>query len=160
MTEFEARHTTLALLKTHGRGDWRVTINKRLRSRAGQCNYRMKTIELSAWLLRCNDNAAVMNTITHEVAHAIVGGWVGHGLEWRMCHRRLGGNGKRCYTQGVDLINDHERKRQKRNWIGTCPTCGKVYTRVRITIRPGVFYRCPRDKTRLTWLNEKTGQRG
>lgn len=158
MQPFEAKHITLALLKIHGRENWRVTINTRTKVRAGLCDYRICTIDLSAWLFHLNSDEAIMNTITHEVAHAIVGGWCGHNHMWRQCHRRLGGNGKTRYKPGEDLTNGHVRKRQARNWIGNCFTCGEQYTRVRISRRAGTYYRCPRDKTRLVWKNEKTGE--
>lgn len=58
-----------------------------------------------------------MNTITHEIAHAIVGCGHGHDYVWELKHRELGGDGKRCST--LELSADVEAKIYK--WTGRCP---------------------------------------
>ena len=157
MTEFDVKHTALALLKHHGRGNWVVTINRRTKTQAGRCNYRKCEIQIGEWVIRLNDDKAVLNVITHEVAHAIVGGFVAHNHVWRQCHRRLGGNGKARYKAGECLVNNHVRRKQKPNWVATCPTCGKVITKVRLSKKLGTRYQCARDKTLLDWRNLMTG---
>lgn len=41
-------------------------------------------------------DAQIMNTLTHEVAHALMGPGYGHSASWQARHRMLGGNGKPC----------------------------------------------------------------
>jgi len=165
MTELEALSYTKNLLSTHGLHGWTVVIDRRTKGRAGICRFRTSTIGLSEWLIRLNPDSKVRNTITHEVAHAIVGPRAkAHGYEWRNMHRHLGGDGKARY---YDLVNPYTngeatRKRHARNWVAICPTCGKRYTKARkpITV-PGRYYACPpcgRVRGKLTWTNQKTGE--
>lgn len=64
-----------------------------------------------------------MNTITHEIAHALVGHGHGHDYAWQQKHRELGGDGKRCTD--LDLSDADESKIFK--WTGTCPGGHKTH---------------------------------
>ena len=46
--------------------------------RAGCCDYRRKRISLSGYFTEHNNKTEVMNTILHEVAHALAGARAGH----------------------------------------------------------------------------------
>ncbi|CAM0043861.1 hypothetical protein VPHF86_0090 [Vibrio phage F86] len=67
----------------------------------GDCSYRDKEIRLSSKFLNARTKEEQINTITHEMAHAIA--WTdfnerGHGAIWKRVHRQLGGNAERCST--------------------------------------------------------------
>jgi hypothetical protein len=69
---------------------WHFMWNKRKRS-YGLCRYGQKSIELSSPLTAIEtDESAVLNTIRHEIAHALAGPKARHGPIWRQWARVLG----------------------------------------------------------------------
>ena len=91
-------------------------------SRFGYCHYSTKTISLSHRLVELNDEARVVRTILHEIAHALSRPRAGHGWEWRRIALKIGCDGKRCYST-TDTMTPAAR------FKGTCPTCGREITR-------------------------------
>lgn len=55
----------------------------------GQCNYTKKTISLSYTHTSANDEEVVLDTILHEIAHALTPG-AGHGPIWKTIAKRIG----------------------------------------------------------------------
>lgn len=119
MSTVEARRIAAELFERHGLQGWRFTLDS-ARRRAGVCKYRERVVSLSYELLLQRPYEDTLNTITHEVAHAIVGHAAGHGPVWRRKHIELGGNGDRCHTH-VD---------QTAPYIGTCGH-GNTFARYR-----------------------------
>jgi hypothetical protein len=66
--------------------------------RFGCCDHGNMEIRLSRRLTLANGEREVKNTLLHEIAHALCGPGVGHGIDWVSCCLRIGGDGKRCYT--------------------------------------------------------------
>ena len=64
--------------------------------RTGVCNYSTRVIGIARRQIEFGTEDALLNTLTHEVAHALVGPDADHGPEWQAAHRSLGGNGERC----------------------------------------------------------------
>ncbi len=65
----------------------------------GDCNYRTKVLRLSEKYLNARTKEEQINTITHEMAHAIAYtdfNETGHGAIWKRVHRQLGGTAERC----------------------------------------------------------------
>lgn len=75
-------------------------------------------ISLSRTLFEHMDPGARMNTITHEIAHALVGLNHDHDRVWQLKHVELGGDGKRC--SDLELGEEVETKIYK--WTGRCPS--------------------------------------
>ena len=98
------------LLAHHGLGDWRLTLDH-ARRRAGQCDYRTKTISLSRHYVRYADEAHIRDTILHEIAHALVGPKHGHDAVWRQKARELGCSATRCHTLEFSATR----------WLMRCP---------------------------------------
>jgi hypothetical protein len=77
---------------------WSFAFNERKRA-LGLCSYRSKTIYLSQWFIDHNTREMKMwiNTMVHEIAHAINGqlGGRGHDYQWRNIFVSFGGNGER-----------------------------------------------------------------
>jgi len=71
---------------------WQFAWNRRVRSN-GVCSYQKKTIFLSIWN-ETRSGTDVINTIKHEIAHALTEG-AGHGEVWKETFLALGGNGSR-----------------------------------------------------------------
>src|SRR6476661_4920162 len=83
----------------------------------GQCSYTRRVIKLSKPYALVATQDQIFNTITHEIAHAVVGSGHGHDFVWQNKHRQLGGNGKRCSTVSVPRAI---------NYVLTCE--GKCWT--------------------------------
>lgn len=105
-------------LDEHDLTDWSVTYDRAVR-RFGQCRYNEQQISLSAPLVECNGEDAVLDVILHEVAHAIAGHEAGHGPRWKAVARRIGANPTRCYDNTTVVTVPYA-------WAITCNRCGKV----------------------------------
>ncbi len=80
---------------------WTVAINKRKAS-CGLCNYRKKRIELSAYFIERNSWEEIMDTILHEIAHALTPGDK-HGPRWRAMAAKIGARPERTAPAGVEV---------------------------------------------------------
>ncbi len=87
-------------LDKHGLTDWNIRISRAVR-RLGSCNYPKKTISLSYFFISVGTQTSIINTILHEIAHALCPG-DGHGTKWRMKAIEIGCDGKRC-ADGIKL---------------------------------------------------------
>lgn len=68
----------------------------------GRCEYRTRTIRLSRHLTPLRTDAAVRQTIMHEIAHALTQG-SGHGREWKNQMRAFGLSPNRCSQDAPDI---------------------------------------------------------
>lgn len=90
---------------------WTFRLNNN-RSRLGVCRYRGKSIELSVFHLTSPDKE-IMNTLLHEIAHALVGPGHGHGPVWKRKAIEIGCTGERCGKMEAPA-----------KYTGTCVKCG------------------------------------
>jgi predicted SprT family Zn-dependent metalloprotease len=106
------------LLVEHNLTDWKFVWNKKLSTGAwGVCHYRTKEIHLNQKYALVESKENVIDTIVHEIAHALTPGY-GHGEVWKAKCRELGCRDK----QYKNLAEDSIKKLAK--YKGTCPTCG------------------------------------
>lgn len=101
-------------------------------------------IELSRHLVERNDLDEVLDTILHEIAHALAGPDAGHGPRWKEMCQKVGANPERC----------GEANMPQGAWQARCPSCSKVYHRHR---KPKCITRhycppCGRVDGSLTWV--------
>lgn len=91
-TAISVREFALKKMAEHGliADGWKFVFNTRTKNRLGQCQHRNKTIELSVYHMRTHIMAQVVDTIMHEIAHALCGRGVGHGAEWKRKAYELG----------------------------------------------------------------------
>ena len=87
----------------------------------GNCNGHRKIIKLSIPLTKYEtNNERIVNTILHEIAHAIdynTRGRSGHDATWRRIAKNIGCSGERCSSSsGVD-------KSKFMKWVVKCPSC-------------------------------------
>ena len=114
----------------------RIRFNARMRTRAGACSYRRIRrdhvparffIDLNPNLLLKRHPAALVPTLAHELAHAVVrarhGGRVrDHGAEWKSIMRRMGHAPERCHD--MDVVGLERKSRPGSRWV--CLRCNKV----------------------------------
>lgn len=105
------------LLASHGLSDWRF-IWDRSRRRYGCCKYRYKRISISIYLAALNPIERTLQTVKHEIAHALAGSGAGHGPIWKRKAVEIGCPPVRCYDEAVI--------QPKAKYIGTCPNGHKL----------------------------------
>ena len=114
----QATDITFELLAEHGLAvEWAVGLNDS-RSNSGTCNYTRRTIYLSRFFIDIESDESTLNTIRHEVAHALAGPRAGHGPRWRAIFLELGGDG-----QTVNYLSDEAKAEfdARAKWRGVCP---------------------------------------
>lgn len=123
----EARGQDLARARGHlGPADLEIPVrwNARLRVTAGRAKCRCDTgerwVELNPLLVEEGD-AALANTLLHEVAHLLAGIAEGHGLAWKAQMYRLGVAPSRCHSYASMKAN---RRRRPRRVVAVCGKCG------------------------------------
>lgn len=150
MTTHEAARITRELLVQNGLDGWTVSFDN-AKKRAGVCKYAQRTIGLSKFVMAVRTYEETHNTITHEVAHAIVGHRHGHDRIWSLKHRELGGDGKRCY----DSEKVREAAAAVAAWVGTC-SHGVVFPRHRQPKRlDGWKCRCAAGSSPVVWTRRR-----
>lgn len=100
------------LLAKHGLQGWTFKWD-RAKRRFGLCSYKRKTIQLSSVLAKEVSLEESIDTILHEIAHALVGHAHGHDATWKRKCIEIGCRPERC----------GKRVALPRTWKGDCPTC-------------------------------------
>src|SRR5271157_3467668 len=83
------------LLTLHGLQEWSFTFN-RGKQTMGLCAYARRTIELSTYFVERNGQEEILDTILHEIAHALVGPGHGHDAVWKRKCVEIGARPARC----------------------------------------------------------------
>lgn len=146
MDRFDASRLARRLLVEHGLTDWTFGFNRRKRA-LGLCRYTERRVELSIYLVDLNSDEEVLDTLLHEIAHALCGPKAGHGPKWRAKCRELGAKPER-------LCSDAAMPRGP--WRATCPGCRHEHARHRRPMR-GRTYHCThcgaeRGKLEFRWV--------
>lgn len=108
-------------------------------ARGGICRYAAKQITLSVTFCLKASKEDIIDTILHEIAHAIVGPNHGHDEIWKTAARRIGCTAKRCHQV------DHTPPR----WRGRCE-CGQKWKRQRLSQRARTGL-CPKCNKKIEW---------
>lgn len=134
------------LLREHGLAahGWRFVWDNAKR-RGGQCVYGKRQISMSRHLVPMWTEEQVMNTLLHEVAHALAGHAAGHGPEWVRIAKSIGCNGSRTHANAT----------APKKWAIMCPTCGKIGEAHRRT--RGAYHR--RCGTAVNYVDNSVGVR-
>jgi predicted SprT family Zn-dependent metalloprotease len=100
----------------------------------GVCKFRSKRIEIAEYYALNSPAESVLDTLLHEIAHAIAGPAAHHGPVWKAVAIRLGATPRACETS-------HEIAVKPGDWQVTCPACKQTFHRYR---RPKILsgYRC------------------
>jgi len=113
---------------------WTFDFDRSIR-RFGCCHHTYKQITLSKQLAFLNNEPDVLDTILHEIAHALVGPGHGHGFVWKQKAKEIGCNGDRLYHSGSIKI-------PPKKYVAICSRCGSVFKRIRMTRRKKACTTC------------------
>ncbi len=110
--------------------------------RLGVCKFKGKHIGISEHFARHSPEENVLDTLFHEIAHALTPGH-GHDTVWKAMAFKLGATPRAC-----DAFPDSVPK--PGDWQAKCSTCGMVYHRYK---RPMQLsgYKCKYDRSPLTF---------
>jgi predicted SprT family Zn-dependent metalloprotease len=133
-TNYEAIAYKLLISEGLAQKGWTFKYDNAIR-RAGCCNYRKQVISLSRHYVEYNSNNEkdIMNTIIHEIAHAVAGHSAGHGLKWKAVFHDLLVKHKqpidtsRCYSAKI--------KMPKSRYSIKCKSCNYEWKRNRMSRR-------------------------
>lgn len=115
---------------------WRLTVDRRAKSRLGVCSPIKRVIALSAWLVEHNPaHPSVMESFLHEVAHAIVPR-NGHGKLWLSVARAIGA------TDPCRIADTKSMGIRHPAYEATCPHCQTVHRRVTRRTKSVALCRC------------------
>jgi SprT protein len=103
----------------HGLHDWSFRLGDTKR-RLGVCKYRAKRIEIAAYFALNSPREAVLDTLLHEIAHALAGPAAHHGPVWKAVAVRLGARPRACKTS-------HEAVVKPGDWQARCPACQQTF---------------------------------
>lgn len=117
-------------LELNGLGEWLVITNNSKKV-AGSCSYPDKysyypnrgTIELSRMVIPIMKDEGVIDTIRHEIAHALVGPGHKHDDVWEIVCISIGGSSNRHWGND-DMAVDPETTYK---WVGICPSGHKHF---------------------------------
>jgi len=120
-------------MATQGLQGWTFSWS-RTKRRLGACKYRAKRIEIAEFYALHNSADKVLDTLRHEIAHAIAGPAARHGPAWKAVALRLGATPRACDTSPETIVKPGD-------WQASCPECHKTYHRYRRPLNL-TGYRC------------------
>ncbi len=120
-------------LTAHNLVGWTFTFGDSKR-RLGACKYRVKRIEIAEYYAANSPEDHVLDTLRHEIAHALAGPKAGHGPAWQAVAVRLGAKPVACDRSGEAVVKPGD-------WQSDCAACGITHHRYK---RPPSLtgYRC------------------
>ncbi|CAN5521562.1 hypothetical protein BH11PLA2_BH11PLA2_21720 [soil metagenome] len=120
-------------LLQHGLTDWTFRFANTKR-RLGACHFHRKRIEIARYYAANSADEHVIDTLRHEIAHALAGPKAAHGPAWKAIAIKLGAKPKACDTSKEAIV-------EQGDWQATCPACEQKFHRYK---RPKSLtgYRC------------------
>ncbi len=117
--------------------------------RAGNCNPARKLITVSSALFSIWDEESCIQTILHEIAHALVPDGKPHSYTWRLKCLELGGDGSTTWGHEGEAKVAEPQRRQP-NYEGWC---GNEHRHTRVQApRSGTYYcRTCSPRTAISW---------
>lgn len=152
MTLNEAETLTNSLLQKHApeqwKKGWRFGTFLPPGSTLGRANHKTKRIDLGRNYVLRGDRDDVLDTILHEIAHALAGYQAAHGRVWRAYALMVGARPRACKSIHLDLGT---------RYVGTCPFgCIFNYQR-RPAARTMAHGKCRSHNHAIHWKDTHTG---
>jgi predicted SprT family Zn-dependent metalloprotease len=119
MNKEEAKRIARQKMDENGLQDWKINIETAY-SRAGVCFHYEKEIRLSEQYIARMPEIEVLDTILHEIAHAILPTGHGHDEVWKATCIKIGCRPQRCIPEEFKI---------EKKWVAICPTCGTRFGR-------------------------------
>lgn len=143
MTLPEIKTLAIELMTEHGliQKGWALRFDNSKR-RAGLCNENKRLIGLSKVIVPSMKDEDILDTILHEIAHALVGCKHGHNKVWQRKAREIGCSGKRCYNDTAFKEGARETIIAQSKYTLTCPNCGEKQAAHRKFKRKHACYDC------------------
>ncbi len=94
-------------MRENGLRGWKFAYNGRFTKTVGRCSHGLKMIEISKQFIEVNTVELMMETVYHEIAHAICGYNAGHNSVWKQMCIKLGGSGDRL-NKKVNMLSCHK----------------------------------------------------
>jgi len=91
----------------YGLNEWRLGFSTAT-TKLGCCRYSQKKIELSLFHTVSSDDDQIMDTILHEIAHALAGPSAGHGPKWKQIAQQIGATPKSCAPASEEALQKAE----------------------------------------------------
>lgn len=132
----------------HGLAGWSFGVSTSKR-RLGVCKFHQKRIEISVYYAAHNPDGVVLDTLMHEIAHALAGPKAGHGPQWQRIAQRIGATPQACDRSSETIVEPGD-------WQATCSSCRRTHHRYK---RPrtldGYRCRCPaRSPIVYAWVGD------
>lgn len=111
-------------MEYHGlyRSGWQFKLDNAKR-RMGVCYRQTRVISISKPYTLVNSEDVILDTILHEIAHALAPAGVHHGFQWKLIAAQVGATPKACGGQEVTRVAS--------DWEGHCHDCGAIARRHR-----------------------------
>jgi predicted SprT family Zn-dependent metalloprotease len=120
MTQSEAKQLLRSEMDKWGLYHWSIDFNNR-KSSAGYTHFKTKTIALSNYLIKLSSNEQILDTMRHEIAHAVdfeERGTSDHSWRWQIKARKVGASPTRI------VENQEYLKKVKWKYTYKCQGCG------------------------------------
>lgn len=147
MRLLEAEKKAIELMSQHGLTDWSFgwLHSKRI---AGQCHYGKKKISLGFEITKLNIESEVINTILHEIAHALTPG-SGHGAKWKAKCIEIGCRPERCFTDAQKVVPE-------KRYYAVCGACDQEHYSPTLKLSCNCqAHKRIKDRVLLNWIDRK-----
>jgi hypothetical protein len=134
------------LMGYHGLYGWDFKFDHSI-TRLGFCQYRNLTISLSKHATSVNSEIQVLNTLLHEIAHALCGYGEGHGPMWKAKALEIGCDGNRLGHIAVKAPHKYQM---------SCLDCSytwKYYRKPKLG--PCYIHKCQKLLQRIGYTSDK-----
>lgn len=150
MDSKKLREEAARLFEQHGLLHWKFDLRRQTGYRLGGCNYRKKTIVVNGFYAEHNGDEMVIDTLLHEIAHALTPGHK-HDAVWKAMAVRIGCRPDQHWKKNAVI--------QLGRYTATCPKCRAVFHKYR---RPKYIqgYYCPicgKEHGRLNFQEQEGG---
>lgn len=132
------------MMNEYGLGAWSFKFDSATK-RFGVCKYTQRVIGMSKRLTQANTEEQCVDTVLHEIAHALVGPGHGHGPVWKAKAAEIGARPEACYSPDNVV--------QVGKYKAFCASCGPT-PRITQDRRPTRNYMCRMHRERIQWRDQ------